>query len=152
VFELTLRIVFSLLVVLGLMWGLARLARAPMRGRRGGMVAVLGRQQVSKGAAVAVVRVMDKALVVGVTDAQVTLLCETELTAVEAYQEPTVRREAVSLDELTTAANPPSSLTAASRPAGFTTAGDGVLAGSILSPRTWTEALRFLRDRTAGRR
>jgi flagellar protein FliO/FliZ len=146
VFELTLRIVFSLLVVLGLMWGLARLARAPMRGRRGGMVTVLGRQQLSKGAAVAVVRVVDKALVVGVTDGQVTLLGEADLTAVEAYQEPTVRREAVSIDELTaTASRPPQAF-------GALSTRDGALAGSVLSPRTWSQALRFLRERTAGRR
>lgn len=144
-FELTLRIVFSLLVVLGLMWGLARLARAPMRGRRGGMVAVLGRQQVSKGAAVAVVRVMDKALVVGVTDAQVTLLCEADLAAVEAYSEPTVRREAVSIDELTGTAGAP-------RPLGQLSTGDSPFAGSVLSRQTWVQALRFLRERAAGGR
>lgn len=102
-FEIAVRIVFSLLVVLGLMWALARLARRPLGLRRGGMVTVLGRQQLSRGASVAVVRVVDRALVLGITDAQVTLLGETDLEAIEEYQpEPAVHRTAVSLDELVT--------------------------------------------------
>ena len=44
---------------------------------------------------------VDRALVLGVTDGQVTLLGEADLAAVEEYQpEPAVRREAVTLDEL----------------------------------------------------
>jgi flagellar protein FliO/FliZ len=139
VFELTVRIVFSLLVVLALMWGLARMARRPLGMRRAGAVAVLGRQQLSKGASVAIVRVVDRALVLGVTDGQVTLLGEADLAAVEEYQpEPTVRREAVSLDELS-GLRPTASV-----PAQPT----GALAGSVLSAQTWAHAMRFLRERT----
>jgi len=138
--QLTLRIVFSLAVVLFIMWGLARVVRRPLgTGRRAGLVSVLGRQQLSKGAAVAVVRVVDRALVVGVTDGQVTLLGEADLAAVEEYQpDPVVRREAVPLDELSTLAALPA---LAARPA--------PLAGSLLAPGTWTQAWQALRGRAS---
>ena len=51
-FELVLRIGFSLLVVFGLMWGLAKVARRPLSGHRGtGNLSVLNRQQLARGAA-----------------------------------------------------------------------------------------------------
>ena len=152
--ELIVRVVFSLLVVIALMWGLARLARRPMGGRRGALVTVLGRQQLSKGAAVAVVRVADRTMVLGVTDGHVSLLGETELPATEERMpEPevrrrvmAVRRRAVALDELPALAGQLSS----PAPTGGTAVADP-LAGSLLSPRTWRQAARFLRTWTAHR-
>ncbi|HEX8631989.1 MAG TPA: flagellar biosynthetic protein FliO, partial [Catenuloplanes sp.] len=104
--ELIARIVFSLAVVFGLMWGLARLARRPLAGRRGGAaMTVLTRQQVSRGSSIAVVRVVDRALVVGITDGQVTLLTETDLAAVElALTGPDERRAPVEVDDATAGA------------------------------------------------
>ena len=67
-FELVVRIAFSLLVVLGLLWGLAKVARRPFGGRGAGPLRVLARQQLSRGASVAVVRVADRALVLGVSE------------------------------------------------------------------------------------
>ena len=131
--EVTLRVIFSLAVVLFLMWGLARLVRKPLGGRGAGGLAVLTRQGLSRGASVAVVRVDDRALVLGVTEANVTLLAETDLAAFEPAAEcddqpvPGRARHAAP-DRL--------------RPAG------GPLAGSVLSPATWTQAVEFLRDRT----
>jgi flagellar protein FliO/FliZ len=128
--ELVLRIGFSLLVVLGLLWVLAKVARRPLAGRGGGLLAVLARQQISRGASVAVVRVHDRALIVGVTDGQVTLLGEADLAAMTApASAPPAggRRELVVLDDR------------------------GPLDGSALSPQTWSQAVRFLRDRTARR-
>jgi flagellar protein FliO/FliZ len=132
--ELILRIGFSLLVVLGLLWVLAKVARRPLAGRGGGMVSVLARQQITRGSAVAVIRVVDRALIVGVTDGQVTLLGEADLAAASGGSAvsrgsapPAVdRREPVVLDR-------------------------GPLDGSALSPQTWSQAVRFLRDRTARR-
>ena len=66
-FELALRIACSLAVVFALLWGLARLAR----------------QQLTRGSAVAVVRVADRALVLGVTDAGVSLLADADPTLFE---------------------------------------------------------------------
>lgn len=78
--ELILRVSFSLLVVFGLMWFLARLARrSGLRGGNDGTLSVLHRRQLGKGSAVAIVEVAGRALVLGITDAQVNLLCETDL-------------------------------------------------------------------------
>jgi flagellar protein FliO/FliZ len=138
VIELTLRIVFSLLVVLALMWGIAKLVRRPLGTRRGGLIDVLGRQQLSRGASVAVVRVADRAMVLGVTDGHVTLLAETDLAAVEEYQpEAPVRRESLSVESLGNSRNRTAPVVSP----------DGSLAGSILSTRTWAQTRDFLRER-----
>jgi flagellar protein FliO/FliZ len=131
-FELVLRIGFSLLVVFGLLWVLARVARRGGLGRRGtGSVAVLNRQPLSRGSSVAVVRVADRALILGVTDTQVSLLGETELDAFG--DEPhAVHEKREPLPEVPT----------------VLPRHGGGLEGSILSPRTWGSTLNFLRDRT----
>ena len=118
--EVALRIVFSLAVVLLLMWGLARLARRPLSGRGGGALSVLARQPLTRGASVAVVRVGERAYVLGVTDQNVTLLAEAEPAAIEAAAHPSHEvREQLSLDTLN---------------------GSGPLAGTALSPSTWRQA------------
>ncbi len=118
-FEIALRIFFSLLVVLLLMWALAKVARRPLAGRGGAALSVLARQPLSRGAAVAVVRVGERAYVVGVTDQNVTLLAEADPDAIEAAAHPNHEvREQLSLDSLS---------------------GSG-LAGSALSPSTWRQA------------
>ena len=127
--ELVLRIGFSLLIVFGLMWGLARVVRRPLGGRHGtGSLAVLTRQQLSRGSSVAVVQVADKALVLGVTDQQVSLLGETELAAFGKEQHHKVVLE-------------PDAVLPSAAP-------HGPLDGSLLSPRTWSSTLDYLRDRT----
>jgi flagellar protein FliO/FliZ len=131
-FELVLRIGFSLLIVFGLMWGLAKMARRPLGGKHGtGALSVLNRQQLSRGSSVAVVRVADRALVLGVTDQQVSLLGETTLEAFEKHPHSVERRETASPLEA-------SPLTGSPAP----------LDGSVLSPRTWRSTMDFLRDRT----
>jgi flagellar protein FliO/FliZ len=128
--ELVLRIGFSLLVVLGLMWAVARLIRRPLAaGRPHGQLAVLNRQQLSRGAAVTVVRVADRAMILGVTDQHVTLLGEAEPADFEHH--PAERRDHVQLgpDDLP-AAHP---------------------AHSAGGPRAWLSALDHLRDRTSRR-
>ena len=95
-FEIVLRIGFSLLVVFGLMWGLAKVARRPLSGARGGgTLTVLNRQQLSRGTSVAIVQVADRALILGVTEQQVNLLGEAELAAFEKH--PHEHREGVTL-------------------------------------------------------
>jgi flagellar protein FliO/FliZ len=129
--ELVLRIGFSLLIVFGLLWGLARVVRRPIGGRHGtGELSVLNRQQLSRGSAVAVVQVADRAFVLGVTDQQVSLLAETDLEAFEKHPHEH-RQSAIEPDAVLPAAHP-----------------NGGLDGSVLSPRTWSSTLNFLRDRT----
>jgi len=111
--ELTVRIIFSLLVVFGLLWGLAKLARRPLSGRGGGFLQVVARQQLTRGSAVAVVKVADRALILGVTEQGVTLLADADPALFE-------EEEPVSRDRL---------------------------AGSALSPKTWSQTFAFFRNR-----
>jgi flagellar protein FliO/FliZ len=125
--ELALRIVFSLVVVLLLMWGLARVARRPLAGRASAALAVLARQPLTRGASVQVVRLGERALVLGVTDQQVTLLAETDPALLEGVTRGEVR-EPVPVEAL--------SLEPGAR---------DVLGGSALSPGTWRQAAAALR-------
>ena len=77
------RMLLALVFVLGVMWLLARWARKPMGGKADRVMAVLARQQLSRTSSVTVLRVMDRALVLGVTEQGVQLITETELAAVE---------------------------------------------------------------------
>jgi flagellar biogenesis protein FliO len=87
--EALLRMVLAMGVVLGLMWGSARLLQrrsgiggTPRHRRRTSRSApeleVVCRQQLSRSAAVAVVRSGERTWLVGITDQQVTLLSETD--------------------------------------------------------------------------
>ena len=135
--ELVLRIGFSLLIVFGLLWALAKALRRPLGGRRGvGALAVLSRQQLSRGSAVAVVQVNDRALILGVTDQQISLLGEADLDAFEDHGSHHERRDHLSME--------PGHDLPPAHPATR-------LEGSLLSPRTWVSTLNFLRDRTARR-
>jgi len=127
--EMLVRIGFSLLVVLGLLWLLGRALRRPLGGRAGGTMAVLGRQQLTRSASVALVRVVDRALILGVTDGQVTLLGEADLAAVQHPAPEPARHEPVRHEPVT----------------------PGRLDGSVLSPQTWSQTVEFLRSRTARR-
>nr|WP_240942690.1 flagellar biosynthetic protein FliO [Planosporangium thailandense] len=140
---MTIRIIFSLLVVVALMWGIAKLARKPLGIRRGnGLIEVLGRQQLSRGASVAVVRVADKAMVLGVTDGRVSLISEADLQAIEEYQpEPQVKREPLAVESLV-GGSLDSPIGAA------VTARRSALGGSLLSSETWKQTLHFMRERT----
>src|SRR5688500_1528710 len=122
------------------MWGLAKVARRPLSGNRGaGTLTVLNRQQLARGAAVTVVQVADKVLILGVTDQQVSLLGETDPEKFGRPGHLVERRDTMPLepdDVLPPSAHPGTG---------------GRLDGSILSPRTWGSTLDFLRDRTTRR-
>jgi flagellar protein FliO/FliZ len=135
--ELAVRIIFSLLVVLGLMWLLARLARRPLAGRSGGLLGVIARQQLTRGASVAVLRVGDRALVLGITDQHVTLLAETEPVDPDGPARGGGElREPLTIAELTHSGGQPVETAA--------------LSGSILSPATWKQAVAALRRGRGG--
>ncbi|MFI5840598.1 FliO/MopB family protein [Catenuloplanes sp. NPDC051500] len=143
--ELVLRIVFSLAIVFGLMWVLARVVKKPLTGRHSGAALdVLSRTQLSRGTSVALIRVVDRALIVGVTESQVTLLGETDLGAVERQLAgPAQRRNRITLPEHV-------------KP-GEDLSGDGAeesvvverpMDDAVASGRTW---LNLLRERTVRR-
>ena len=132
--ELVLRVVFSLSVVLGLLWLIARVSSRRLRGSsHHSLVRTLVRQPLARGSSLAVVTVGQRVLVVGVTEHQVNLL--TELDPVELdgeappahdatpghQPEPEPHPKPVQIPELDMAPR-------------------GPLGGSVLSRQTWKQA------------
>lgn len=138
VFALLARLVVSLGVVLGLMWLAAKLLARQSGGRgpravRPVPIQVVARQSLGKNSAVAVVQTAGKALIVGITDTQVTLLGEGDL---ESLAEPELHE---SVAPITAAARTRSPWATPRSPG----------AAAFSSP--WTAMLETLRDRTARR-
>lgn len=137
--ELGLRVVFSLGVVLGLLWLIARVSSRRLRGSsHQGLVRTLVRQPLSRGSSLSVVSVGERVLVVGVTDHQVTLLTELDPDEVE----------------LPPATTPDSVIQPGSRPARRPGARrretNGPLGGSVLSTQTWKQTFAAATSRRAG--
>jgi flagellar protein FliO/FliZ len=131
------RLVVSLGVVLVLMWVAARLLARQSTGRRVARnagrpvpIQVLARQSLSKNSSVAVVQAAGKALVVGVTDAQVTLLAQSDI---ESVVEPDVVED------------PATTITAA---AGTRSPWALPRDGGATAFSPWTAMLETLRERT----
>ncbi len=145
--ELTLRLVFSLAIVVGLLLLLARFAGRRFQGKTGAVIQVVHRQQLSRGSSVAVVTVGERVLVLGTTEQQVTLLTEMEPDELLLEDE---LDDALELDvEHGTAAEEPRARTVQKignrhRVEGQLTK-DGPLAGSVLSAETWRNALKVAR-------
>jgi len=150
----------SLAVVLGFMWVIARRMKRPGRVGNGDLMDVLSRRQLSRTASVAVVRVLDQALVIGITDGQVSLIGETDLEAAQRAVEAgsTSRRSPrparpspkpsprIAPDGRILPA-PAAAVPVTAAPAGRRTA----LAGSALSPATWRQTVDSLRNLTTRR-
>jgi flagellar protein FliO/FliZ len=157
--ELVGRLLIALAVVLGVIWLIAKKARGGARQklRSDKLIDVLGRQSLTRGSSVAVVRVADQALIVGVTDSNVRVLGEIPLDAAAAHLaavDPATRLRAADSD----AAETPEydavlakrrvtpDTVAAARSA---VAPAGKLSGSALSPATWKQTIDALREMTA---
>ncbi|MEO6700021.1 MAG: flagellar biosynthetic protein FliO [Jatrophihabitantaceae bacterium] len=172
------RMLLALVVVLGIMWCLARWARKPLGvGKADRVMAVLARQQLSRTSSVAVLRVMDRALVLGVTENGIRLLTETELAPIEdalvvesapprawSRMRPAPLELASGMDSepdqdelLAVGADrpvPAERPATAERPASagrIAQAGRGKLDGSVLSPNTWRQLLSAARELTVRR-
>lgn len=76
--ELTIRLIVSLAIVVGLMLLLARFGARKFRGSSGALVNVVHRQPLSRTSAVAVVTVGTRILVLGTTEQQISVLAELE--------------------------------------------------------------------------
>jgi flagellar protein FliO/FliZ len=145
------RLLVSLAVVLGVLWLIAR--RAQRRGgrRRQSPIEVLGRQQLGRHSAVAVVRVAGQTLILGVTDGAVSLLTTAEIEdaaalaaeARHAAPAPSIAPGAA------TAASVAASIPARGRSSARPAQEKSALAGSALSPGTWRQTVDTLRDLTA---
>ena len=143
------RLLVSLAAVLGVMWLLARRMRKGGRAKDTRLIDVLGRQQLSRNASVAVVRVGEQALVIGVTDAQVSGLGETDLGAAQAMV------AAASTAPVKPAAKSKPAPRAVARHASepdeteLTARQRSALSGSALSPQTWRQTVESLRELTS---
>jgi len=145
------RMLLSLAFVLVVMWLIARKVRRPFTGGKNTKVVdVLGRQQLSKGSSVAVVRVMDQALIIGVSDTQVNVLGTTDLDAVQAMvtegNEARALRRKSSLWAARTGDGTADSGVETASTAGPATVSP--LAGSALSLDTWKQAFGAVRSKT----
>jgi flagellar protein FliO/FliZ len=169
--ELVIRLVFSLAIVVGLLLLTVKVGGRKFKGRNGAVVRVVHRQPLSRTSAVAVVEVGSRILVLGTTDHQVNVLAELEedeLATGEVIELDTLGAAGANLqalapatpatrllveeapvEEPTVAAAPytgagkrraaPSSTRSRAKQARPST--EGPLAGSILSPQTWRQAL-----------
>jgi len=123
------RVVGSLMVILGLLWLAARLSSRRLGSGSRALVRVRGRQSLSRTTSLAVVEVGTRVLVVGVSDGGVRLLTELDPEELEVEADDEV--------EVTDGE------TVAPRVRGRRPAvpAQGALAGSLLSAQTWKQAL-----------
>lgn len=159
------RLIASLAVVVGLLLLLARLVGRRLSGRDGSLVRVLHRQPLTRAASVSVVTVGSRVLVLGTTDQQVRVLAELDpedvegdLTTLEAVadldetEDPAalegagggrvVRPAPLTLTRAATRGRSTGRRAGAHRAAPTAPVGSqGALAGSVLSPQTWKQAL-----------
>ncbi|MBZ5737825.1 flagellar biosynthetic protein FliO [Nocardioides mangrovi] len=150
--ELTIRLVFSLAVVLGLLALLARFGGRKFAGRRDAMIRVVHRQAISRGTAVSVVAVGSRVLVLGTTEHQVRVLAELDPEEIEEADVLSLVPGEVETAESATQplaiapAEPVRGSHRAATPAGGRRkapqgATGGALSGSVLSTDTWRQAL-----------
>ena len=142
--ELTVRLLVSLSLVLGLLLLLARYGGRRFRGNRDSMVRVLHRHQLSRGSTVSVVAVGSRLLVLGATEHQVRVLTE-----LDPEDLATTGADVLTLADAQggrPGAEPATPSTAAAQAAA---PGQGALAGSVLSAATWKQALAAATRRTS---
>jgi len=140
---LALRVILSLGIVLALMWLMARALRGKAVARGAGVLEILARLPMTRGSSVAVVRVADQVLVLGVTETQVTVLTVADPEHVQFAN--------TNSDNETDNKTMSIVKSAASRLRGSRQEGSGLLTGSILSPNTWRRLFELLRERTVRR-
>jgi len=141
-----LRVVVSLGLVLALLWMAARtLQKGRVRAAGGVDVDVLARLPLAQKSSLAVVRLGDQALVLGVTESGVALLCQAPVADVA-----TVADAAAVADVAAVAGQPgaPAGAVPAGRVAARQAARSSAVAGSALSPQTWTKAVAAVRELT----
>ncbi|MFL6107103.1 MAG: flagellar biosynthetic protein FliO [Marmoricola sp.] len=164
--ELTIRLVVSLSIVVGLLLLLARFGARKFRGSTGALVHVVHRQALSRTSSVSVVTVGSRVLVLGTTEQQISVLTELDPDELEiddvaelalvADLEPTELSAQTASTEVTpdvpAAPAPARSHRGSHRAApAARTATDtvGPLAGSVLSPQTWRQAFSAVGARRA---
>ena len=163
--ELTVRLIVSLSIVVGLLILLARVGARKFRGQPGALVRVVHRQPLTRTSAVAVVTVGSRVLVLGTTEHQVSILTELEpeeleLSDTAADAMTTTGKIGDDLPTLDTLGAAGSATGRTLRPLlADPLEPRGALSGSVLSPQTWrqafhvaTQAANQAANRATGRR
>ena len=156
------RTVFALAAVLLVIWFCARVLRKTSGGRSTDVIEVVGRQQLTKAASVAVVRIADRAYLLGVTDGRVELIAETAMDAVRPVVAAAREVRTPVAAPLSLVASAPTSVAlpepvpvpataAAVRDIVPESRPGGMLAGSALSLTTWRSGMQELRERSVRR-
>lgn len=145
------RLLVSLAAVLGLMWFVGRRVRKGGKGKTKNtrLIDVLGRQQLSRNSSVAVVRVGEQALIIGVTDGNVNVLGETDLGAAQAIvaSGEIARPRSRSDRAPSPSAGSHRAPTLVDKPSAAERR--TAISGSALSPQTWKQTIESLREMTA---
>ncbi len=131
-FDVVLRLVLSLALVVGLMLLIARFVGKRYQSS-GAVLDVVHRQQLSRGSSVVVVTTAGRGLVLGVTDNQVSLLAEVDPEDL-VVPEPDIATVEVEDPGAATGAGPAAAPT-------------GSFDGSVLSPQAWRQLVDGLRKR-----
>jgi len=146
--ELTVRLIASLALVVGLLLLLARFGGRRFRGRSGDLVRIVHRQPLTRTSAVAVVAVGSRLLVLGTTEQHVSILTELdpdelgELGELGEVVSPDGAEVVLDIPRLSVApAAPVAPRPGAHRAGSPARAPQGALAGSVLSAQTWRQAL-----------
>ena len=150
--ELTIRLIVSLAIVVGLLLLLARFGARKFRGQAGALVRVVHRQPLSRTSAVAVVTVGSRVLVLGTTEHQVSILTELEPEELDGVVEIDALDPADGEDDLATFDTLDGRTM---RPLIADPIQRGPLAGSVLSAQTWRQAFQVASQaatRASGRR
>jgi flagellar protein FliO/FliZ len=148
VVELVIRVVFSLAVVLGLLWVIARTSSRRFGGPGRSLVRVVARQSLARTASLAVVEVGERVLVVGVSENGVSLLTEMDPSELPA-ELPTEEAAPVALPVARQVARHVSR-SADERGTSVGPVSQPGLAGSMLSPQTWRQAWAAATSRPGG--
>ncbi|MEU2348240.1 flagellar biosynthetic protein FliO [Modestobacter sp. NPDC049651] len=143
---MVLRLVLSLAFVGAVLWFAARVAKKRGLGGASEVIEVVARQRMGRTSTVSVLRVAGRVLVVGATDAQISILAELEDDELRAALAERAQ-PAADADPGTADAEGAPRPTALPLPR----AGSGALAGSVLDKGTWTSMVQELRERTVRR-
>ncbi len=141
------RVVFSLAVVLAMMWGLSRVMRGGRTPVKGGQhrLDVVSRTTVGKRSSIVVLRAGDRGLIVGVTEQNISVLGEMPLPeeglALEVRTPLAITADGHMSDDVVPAPS-------GRRRHAAATEQTSTLSGSVLSPSTWKQTATAFRERT----
>jgi flagellar protein FliO/FliZ len=159
--ELTVRLIASLAVVVGLLLLTVRLGARRFRPRAGAPLRIVHRQALSRSSSLAVVEVGSRVLVLGTTEQQINVLAELDPEELggpvrepdpfaDTYGDEIIDMEAVrrSVDHVATPEVAPQAAPAVAPAVVPASHADGPLAGSVLSAQTWRDAFAVATGRS----